>query len=213
MHDAATIEPPAPLLEAGDDGGIVDGAMVVRLLPPMKLSRKQLERFCVLNSDLRIEQTAKGELIIMPPTFSDTGWQNAKLTAAFVTWAEKHGGVVGDSQTGYTMPKGGMLSPDVSWISPERFEQIPKREHKRFALVCPDFVLELRSGTDRLRPLHKKMAEYIDNGARLGWLVDAIKKQVFIYRPGAPVEHLLNPARLSGEPVLAGFKLDLTRVW
>ena len=213
MHDVAIPEALTVDPEADDDLALRMGSMVVRFRPARKMGRKQLERFCAQNSKLRIEQTAKGELIIMPPTFSDSGWQNAKLTTAFMNWAEEHGGKVGDSNTGFTMPKGGMRAPDVSWLSQERYEQLPRRERKRFARICPDFVLELRSETDRLRTLHQKMAEYIDNGARLGWLIDPLEKQMFVYRPDAPVEHLLNPATLSGDPVLAGFTLDLARVW
>ena len=213
MHDLAIPEVSPADSEAYDDLSLAFGTMVVRFRPAVKWSRKQLERFCVQNRGLRIEQTAKGEVIIMPPTFSDSGWQNASLTTEFGLWARTHGGKVGDSSTGYTLPNGAMRAPDVSWISQSRFEQIPARELKKFAKVCPDFVLELRSATDRLRTLHKKIAEYTDSGARLGWLIDPLEKQVFIYRPGQQIEHLLNPSTLSGEPVLAGFTLDLTRVW
>lgn len=213
MHDVAIPEALTADPATEEDSPMLGGAMIVRLRPAIKLRRKELEQFCALNRDLRIEQSAKGELIIMAPTFSDSGWQNANLTTEFVLWSRTHGGVVGDSSTGFTMPKGGMRAPDVSWISQERFDRIPGRERKRFARICPDFVLELRSGTDRLRTLHKKMAEYIDNGARLGWLIDPLEKQVFVYRPGEPVEHFQHPATLSGEPVLAGFTLDLSRVW
>ena len=213
MHDVAIPEALTADAVVDDDTTCGPGLMVVRFRPAKKLGRKQLERFCAQNSELRIEQTAKGELIIMPPAFSESGWQNAKLTTFFMNWAEQHGGKVGDSNTGFTMPKGGMHAPDVSWLSQERYEALPKRERKRFAKICPDFVLELRSETDRLRTLHKKMLEYVDNGARLGWLIDPLEKQVFVYRPGEQIEHLLNLATLSGNPVLAGFTLDLARVW
>ena len=175
MHDVAIPEALTADSEADDDLALRMGSMVVRFRPSKKLGRKQLEQFCAQNDELRIEQTATGELIIMPPTFSESGWQNANITAEFVLWARTHGGKVGDSNTGFAMPKGGMRAPDVSWLSQERYEQLPKRERKRFARVCPDFVLELRSETDRLRTLHKKMAEYIDNGARLGWLIDPLE--------------------------------------
>ena len=207
MHDVAIPEALLADAQTDDESALTMGAMVVRFRPATKMGRKQLERFCAQNSELRVEQTAKGDLIIMPLTFSDSGWQNAKLTTFFMNWAEQHGGKVGDSN------KGGMRAPDVSWLSQARYEELPKRERERFARICPDFVLELRSETDRLRTLHKKMLEYIANGARLGWLIDPLEKQVFVYRPGVQLEHLLNPVILSDDPVLAGFTLNLTRVW
>ena len=187
--------------------------MIVRLQPVVRLTTKQLEDFCRLNDELRIEQTAAGELVIMPPTSTQTGGQNAELTADFVFWARQNGGRVFDSSAGFRLPNKAMRSPDVSWVSKERYARLTKKQLRGFTRICPDFVLELRSRTDRLTTVKKKMAEYIDNGARLGWLIDPIEKQVFIYRPGEPVEHLKAPATLSGEPVLAGFTLDLARVW
>ena len=188
--------------------------MVVRLRPAIRLNDKQLVQFCHLNPDLRIEQTSGGELIIMPPVFSESGHQNFNLYVPFAVWAEKaRGGKFFDSSAGFTLPNNAMLSPDVSWISQARLDALKKKGRQGFMRICPDFVVELRSRSDRLPALQKKMVEYIANGARLGWLIDSIEKQVFVYRPGQPVEHLENPATLSGEPVLAGFTLDLARVW
>lgn len=214
MHDTATLETQtAEQPEAGEGFRGWDGELRVRLRPAIRLDAEQLAEFCSMNGDLRIEQTAEGELVIMPPTSSDTGHRNAELTADFVIWARQHGGKVGDSSAGFTLPNTAVRAPDVSWVSEERMAQLTPEQRQSFAPVCPDFVLELRSRTDRLATVQQKMAEYIDNGARLGWLIDLTKKQVFVYRPGAPVEHLQAPATLSGEPVLAGFTLDLARVW
>ena len=187
---------------------------MVRLGPVPRLSREQLAEFCQANSELRIEQTAAGELIIMPPVFSDTGFRELDLAADFVIWARAtaKGKVFGPS-TGFTLPSGAMRSPDVSWVRPEQLDRRTAEQWASFAPLCPDFVLELRSRTDHLPRLQEKMAEYLANGARLGWLLDPLEKQVFVYRPDAPVEHLKEPATLSGEPVLAGFTLDLARVW
>lgn len=213
MHDTAILEA-LPVDDSEDeDAPSMPATMVIRMGRTLRLSREELERFCALNRDLRIEQEANGDLVIMAPAFSESGEQNASLTTEVSLWARKHGGRVYDSSSGFTLPNKAMRAPDVSWISPERYEQVPKEEWKKFAKVCPDFVLELRSTSDRLPKLQKKMAEYIANGARLGWLIDSLEKQVFVYRPDAPVEHLLNPATLSGDPVLAGFTLDLARVW
>ena len=188
--------------------------MTVRLRPATRLTPGQLVQFCQDNSELRIEQTADGELIIMPPVFSDGGSREAELTADFVVWARsaKDGKVFG-SATGFNLPNGATRSPDVSWLRQEQWDRLTSEEQSSFAPLCPDFVLELRSRSDRLPKLKEKMAEYMANGARLGWLIDPLEKQVFVYRPGAPVEHLRDPATLSGEPVLAGFTLELARVW
>ena len=188
--------------------------MLVRLRPVIRLTDKQLEDFCALNSELRIEQTAAGELIITPPVNSEGSHQNFNLYVPFAVWAERTGGgKFFDATGGFRLPNKAMRSPDVSWITQERLDRMTSADWQSFMPLCPDFVLELRSRTDRLPELQAKMAEYIANGARLGWLIDPLKKQVFVYRPDAPVEHLQNPTTLSGEPVLAGFTLDLARVW
>ena len=213
MHDVAILDAlPVDDPEDGDTPSIPT-TMVVRMGRDLRLSRKELERFCTLNRDLRIEQDANGDLVIMAPAFSESGEQNASLIIELGTWARKHGGKVYDSSAGFTLPNKAMRAPDVSWISQARYDRVPKKEWKKFAKICPDFVLELRSTSDRLPKVQKKMAEYIKNGARLGWLIDPVEKQVFVYRPDTPVECLLNPSTLSGDPVLAGFTLDLARVW
>ncbi len=213
MHDTAILDAPTAEPEVDANEWVSVGRMVVRLSPAMKFDSEQLVEFCRLNSDLRIERSAKGDLIIMAPAFGNSGRKNAKLTAAFVYWASVQGGEVFDSSAGFILPDQSLRSPDVSWIAPERFAQLSEADLESFTPMCPDFVLELRSSTDRLPRVHEKMVEYIENGARLGWLVDPLEKQVFVYRPGQQIEHLLNPGTLSGEPVLAGFTLDLTRVW
>ncbi len=190
------------------------GAMVVRLTPETQMSGEQLLRFCERNDELRIERTADGNLIIMAPVGYEGDRRNFRLLKPFADWEEKAGGgECSGSSAGFILPNGAMRSPDVAWVRQEQLEKLTAEQRERFLPICPDFVLELRSRTDRLSTLKKKMAEYIGNGARLGWLIDPIDKQVFVYRPGQPVEHLRNPATLSGEPVLAGFTLALARVW
>ena len=214
MSDTATLEPQSSEIEAREASSSWAEGMVVHLSPMPRLNREQLVEFCQANSELRIEQTAAGELIIMPPVFSEGGSREAELTADFVFWAReaKNGRIFG-SATGFTLPSGAMRSPDVSWVRQEQLDQLTPEQWASFAPLCPDFVLELRSRTDRLSKLKEKMAEYLANGARLGWLIDPLEKQVFVYRPDAPVEHLTAPVSLSGEPVLAGFTLDLARIW
>ncbi len=170
--------------------------------------------FCQRNKSMRIEMDKNGEITIMPPTGSETGKRNFILTVKFGQWSEKDGTGVGfDSSTGFRLPNGAKRSPDLSWIKLEKWNVIPLAKRKKFAPVCPDFVVELRSETDSLTKLKNKMLEYIENGASLGWLIDADKRKVYIYRPNEEVEILENPTELSGEPFLKSFTLDLKEIW
>lgn len=178
------------------------------------LSDDEFAKLCVLNPEMRLEYTSTGDLIIMPPTSSETGERNASLTADFVIWNRSTGaGRVFDSSTGFVLPNGAKRSPDVSWISNQRWNVLSDEQQQGFAQLCPDFVLELRSPSDRLLDLQGKMQEYLDNGAHLGWLLDPIERVVYIYRPGEAVERLDDPREISGEPVLAGFVLQLGNIW
>ncbi len=151
----------------------------------------------------------------MPPTFSWTGKQNSGLNAQLWNWNDQTDlGLVFDSSTGFTLPNSAVRSPDVSWVSKEHWEALSETQQKEeFSPLSPDFVVELRSSSDSLKKLREKMQEYIDNGVRLGWLIDTTNKQVEIYRLGQDVEVLQSPTTLSGEAVLPGFVLDLNKVW
>lgn len=186
-------------------------AMVIRLGPLKKhVTDDEFFDFCTLNRDLRIERTSEGTMIIMMPLGGEGGGREFKLSGRFSTWVEADGTGIGFSpSTVFKLPNGADRSPDVSWIRNERWEAIPEKQREKFPPICPDFVIELRSRTDRLKPLKKKMEEYLENGALLGWLIDPLKKKVYIYRPDAEVEKLDSPASLSGEPLLKGFTLDL----
>jgi Uma2 family endonuclease len=122
-------------------------------------------------------------------------------------------GIAFDSSTLFTLPNGAKRSPDASWVRQERWDALPARERAGFGLLCPDFVVELRSPTDRLRDLQEKMQEYLDNGAHLGWLIDPLEKRVYVYRPDQPVEVLDDPSTLSGDPVLLGLILHVRELW
>jgi Uma2 family endonuclease len=179
-----------------------------------KISDEDFFEFCQLNREWRIERTKGGDLIIMPPTGSKTGERNFKLTVKFGNWAERDGTGKGfDSSTGFTLPNGAERSPDLSWIRLERWNALTDDEQKRFAPICPDFVVELRSESDALEALKVKMEEYIENGAKLGWLIDPFEKNVYIYRQRAAVECLENPDTVSGEPLLTGFVLKMKAIW
>ncbi|HBE18063.1 MAG TPA: hypothetical protein DEG17_12105 [Cyanobacteria bacterium UBA11149] len=188
--------------------------LVLRLEPIINLTDEQFFEFCQINRDLRIERTATGELLIMSPTDSETGNRNAKLTVQLGNWAERDGTGIGfDSSSGFTLPNGAERSPDAAWIKSKRWNSLTPEQQKKFAPICPDFVVEFRSDSDNLAPLKTKMKEYIENGASLGFLIDRKNRDVYIYRPGVGVECLKNPATVSGDPVLPGFVLDLSKIW
>jgi len=188
---------------------------------PMKLSVRAIkltdERFaqlCRENPELRLELTAKQELVIMSPAGSETGWRNSRITYFLVAWADEDGaGISFDSSTGFTLPNGAIRSPDASWVKRETCEALSKDQREGFAPLCPDFVIELRSRTDLLSDLHAKMQEYIDNGARLGWLIDPMDKRVYVYRPNQSVEVWDDPVSVGGDPVLPGFELQMRELW
>jgi Uma2 family endonuclease len=180
----------------------------------IKLTEEQFMQLCQENPELRLEFTAQQELVIMPPTGSESGWRSGEVFYSLTAWTKKNGtGISFDSSTGFTLPNGAIRSPDASWVRRERWNALTKDQRERFAPLCPDFVIELRSPTDRLSDLYEKMEEYIANGARLGWLIVPIDKRVYVYRPGQPVETLDDPPTLSGDPVLPGFVFAVRELW
>ena len=188
--------------------------LTIWLEPAICMTEEQFGEFCAQNAELRIERTAEGALEIMPPTFIDTGNRNFEAVVELGIWARQDGRGVGfDSSTGFTLPNGAIRAPDASWVLRSRLDALTEDERKGFGHICPDFVIEIRSASDRLSALQAKMQEYIDNGARLGWLVDPIGRRAYVYRPGAEVEVLDSPQTLSGDPELAGFTLDLSAIW
>jgi Uma2 family endonuclease len=193
---------------------ITERPLVLRLRPVLDLSEDQFFRLCQLNRDLRIERNAAGELLIMSPTGGGTGRRNLRVSVRLGSWAERDGtGDAFDSSTGFRLPNGAVRSPDAAWMTHSRLAEIPPEEIEKFIPACPDFVLELRSPGDNLRDVQGKMREYIQNGARLGWLLDPAARRVYVYRPGAPVERLDGPTTVSGDPILPGFVLDLREIW
>lgn len=179
------------------------------------VTQDQFNALAAANRDLRLERTAQGELIVNPPTGWETGQRNWSISGELYLWWRNSGepGQAFDSSTGFILSNGATRSPDASWISQERWEALTPEQKGTFAPVCPDFVVELRSSSDTLKSLQDKMREYLDNGARLGWLIDPQQRRVEIYRQIQEIERLENPAELSGEAVLPGFVLDLHRVW
>ncbi|NEQ47310.1 MAG: Uma2 family endonuclease [Leptolyngbya sp. SIOISBB] len=188
--------------------------LTVNLPMPVAMTVAEFYSFCQANRDLRIERTADGEVIIMPPAFSDTGNRNLKIAQQLANWADQDGtGETFDSSTGFTLPNGATRSPDAAWIRLERWNALTEAEKASFAPICPDFVVELKSSSDALSRLKAKMAEYLDNGTLLGFLIDRQQRQVHIYRPGQESEVLENPDGVSGDPEMPGFLLQMARIW
>lgn len=185
----------------------------IQIPSTLKITQEQFELLCAANRDVRLERTALGELVIMPPTGGNTGKRNIDLSFQLQAWTRRTRlGVAFDSSTAFRLPNGADRSPDAAWVSQVRWDALTLQQQDTFPPLCPDFVIELRSATDTLESLHKKMQEYLDNGLCLGWLIDPKHKKVEIYRPSRPVEVLENPATLSGEEVLPGFVLDLALI-
>jgi Uma2 family endonuclease len=179
-----------------------------------QLSDEQFFQLCQDNRDLRLERNPKGDLIIMPPTGGETSNSNAGITAQLWLWNNLHKlGVVFDSSGGFKLPNGADRSPDAAWIPLEKWQALTPQQKERFLPLSPDFVIELMSPSDNLETARKKMQEYLDNGTRLGWLINRKTRQVEIYRQGQPVEILTNPESLSGENILPEFSLNLTLIW
>lgn len=183
---------------------------LVKLPNSLKLDDEQFLLLVRANTDLRMERSAQGDLMVMSPTGSEGGRRKAEMCADLTLWNRRADlGVVFDSSTGFRLPNGAIRSPDSAWVVQAKWDALTLEQRKGFAPVCPDFVLELASETDDIEDLRAKMQEYLSNGCRLGWLVDPRSQQVEIYRLGKPVEVLQSPRSLSGEEVLPGFLLDL----
>jgi Uma2 family endonuclease len=183
-------------------------------LTSLRLTAAQFEQVCHDNPDLRLELTSTGGLIVMPPAGSTTGKRNFNLSRQFGVWVEKDGTGIGfDSSAGFTLPDGAVLSPDVSWVRREKWDALTEDEQERFAHLCPDFVIELRSRWNTLKAQQEKMQEYLDNGTRLAWFIDPRNRRIYIYRKGEEVEVLTDAATVSADPILKGFVLQLAELW
>ncbi|MFM6011233.1 MAG: Uma2 family endonuclease [Dolichospermum sp.] len=189
-------------------------ALTVNFKSVIEMTDEQFFELCQNNRDLRFERNANGDLIIMPPTGGETGNKNARITQQVMNWTDVDGtGIAFDSSTCFKLPNGADRSPDASWIQLERWNALSDEEKEKFPPICPDFVIELLSPSDSLKTTQEKMQEYIDNGVRLGLLINRKSRQVEIYRPGKEVEVLDSPATVSGEDVLKGFVLNLGMIW
>jgi Uma2 family endonuclease len=192
----------------------MNAVIPIHLPRTLRCTQEQFVELVKANPELRWELTAQGEVIVMPPTGSETGNYNSELIANFVIWnRQSQLGKVFDSSTGFRLPNGAIRSPDVAWIAQERWAQLSPEQRRTFAPICPDFVVELVSPTDDVNALEAKMQEYIENGCRLGWLVNPQKRQVTLYRPRMAPETISFDVPLTGEDVLPGLTLDVRHIF
>ena len=182
---------------------------------PSSMTDDQFFEFCQLNRDLRIERNKFGDISIMSPAGSETGNREGRIIQQVMNWTDEDGtGIAFSSSAGFTLSTGAKRSPDAAWVKLERWNQLTPTQQKKFAPICPDFVIELRSASDNLQPLKDKMQEYMQEpGIQLGLLIDRKNRRVYIYRPGQIEECLENPDTVSCESVLPGFVLDMRKIW
>lgn len=179
----------------------------------LKVDADAFAAICASNGDLRLELDPDGGLVVMTPAGLDSSDRNMELGRQVANW--NHAGRFGkvfDSSGGFTLPNGAVRAPDVSWAARQRWQGIPRAERRRFTPIVPDFVAEVLSPSDSLAETQAKMAEYIAQGVRLGWLIDPDTQTVEVYRPGRDVERMLKPKTLSGEDVMPGLVVDLTEI-
>jgi Uma2 family endonuclease len=188
--------------------------MALDLSPIVELTDERFSELCRANRDLRLERTAEGELVVMPPAGSESSRRNAHITSQLLVWSDKDGtGVVFDSSGGFRLANGAIRSPDASWVRLGAWNKLTGGQKEKFAPLCPDFVIELRSASDAISDVQAKMQEYLENGTELGWLIDPLEKLVYIYSRGAEVKTLDHPQTITAEPLLKGFVLDLQKIW
>jgi Uma2 family endonuclease len=175
------------------------------------LTDDQFFAFCQENSDLQFERTANGEIIFIMPTGGETGFRNTEIITELNLWNRSSKiGKVFDSSTGFKLPNTATRSPDAAWVSLERWKALSEEDRKKFPPLCPDFVIELMSESDSLHYSQDKMKEWMENGCRLGWLIDINAQKVYVYHDAQQPEVVPSfEEMLSGEEVLKGFTLDL----
>lgn len=188
--------------------------LVLQMSPAIEMTDEQFFTFCQQNRNYQIERTATGEITIMPPTGSETGNRNFDLIVQLGIWTRQNGTGIGfDSSAGFTLPNGAIKSSDAAWVKLEKWQNLTPEQQQKFAPICPDFIVELRSPSDNLQTLKDKLQEYIDNGTSLALLIDRKNRQVYIYRPNLQIECLDNPSTINCQPLLPGIILNLSTIW
>ncbi len=189
-------------------------SLILKIPKEDSLTDDELFRICTANKELRIERGESGQLILMSPAGSFSSNRNFILNGLFSQWVESHLdlGYAFDSSGSFILPDNSMRSPDTAWIKKDRWDSLTVEAREKFAPICPDFIVELRSKSDSLSELKKKMEAWITNGCELAWLIDPIERKAYIYKPNAPMRELNDfSGKLSGENLLPGFELDLKR--
>lgn len=177
-------------------------------------SDEEFFELCVRNRELWIERTAEGDILVRLPAGWASGRRNVEIAGALGSWAKRDdSGIALGSSGGFVLPNGAMRAPDASWVLRSRLMEVPPEAREKFLPLCPDFVAEVKSPSDKLADLQAKMEEYRENGARLGWLIDPQTRRVHVYRPEREPEVLEGPAQVSGDPELPGFVLELEPIW
>jgi Uma2 family endonuclease len=170
--------------------------------------------FCRANPNLRVERTAEGEILIVPPAGFESSNRNTKVTAQLDRWAEKDGrGIVSDSSGQFMLADGSALSPDAAWVSNAALRSLSRQKRREFLPLCPEFVIEVMSPSDRLKQAKAKMEQWIANGAQLAWLIDGDARTVYVYRKGHAAKTHRGIAKLAGEGPVEGFVLQLAAIW
>ena len=179
-----------------------------------KLTDKQYLAFCQANPDLRVERTAEGEIVIVPPAGFESSHRNSELTAQLRNWTRKDGrGVASDSSAEFMLPDGSAMSPDAAWVSNESLGRLTRQQRREFPPLAPEFVVEVMSPSDRLKQAKAKMEAWIANGVQLGWLIDGDSETVYVYRPGRPAAAHRHVSKIAGEGPVRGFVLQLRGIW
>ena len=192
---------------------VIDGKYLPARLTSGPMTDQEFEDFCAEHPDCMVEMTAEGDVILMPPAYWFTAARSGAILVQLGTWAYSVGGVVVDASGGFRLPSGARRSPDAAWISRDRIDGMAVTGPGRTWLLCPNFVVELKSESDSLATTRRKMREWVANGVQLAWLVDPDRRAVEVYQPGSEPRTLVDIANIAGEGPVEGFVLDLARVW
>lgn len=185
------------------------------LNPELRMNDDEYYAFCMASPDVRFERTAQGEIIIVPPAGGESDYRTVEASRQLGNWARRIGrGKAFGSSVEFILPTGAALSPDAAWVSNGRISQLSKEQRRRFPPLCPEFVIEVMSPSDRLPAAQEKMEEWVRAGVELGWLIDGDKRTVYVYRAGQNgAETLTGILTIAGEGPVAGFELELADIW